>query len=209
MIPLMIGLQKIMNDSMEVSREVLDTWHTNRNIRKKYSPSPLQDLLVNLASLHETSSQESQDLDKQKGKQISQVSYNPSTTEPPSTPRSSQPCYPTSYQTPDNKRKVSEASLETRSALTTPKKLLQPEAKIQALQKDFIEVILNKVYYGHVGIYWAKGRHMHLSYHECISITSLLMIVLALPHSNIPSASTKTRLSQVASKPQRMVLSDR
>ena len=108
----------------------------------------------------------SQDLEKEKGEQTSQVSYNPSTTEPPSTPRSSQPRYPISYETPDNKRKASETSLETRSALTTPNKLLQPEAKIQALQKDFIGVILNKVYGGHVGVHWAKGRHMHLSYHE-------------------------------------------
>jgi len=160
----------VMDDSMEVTREVLDTWHTDRNIRKKYRHSPLQDLLVNLASLHETPSQESQDLEKEKGKQTNQVSYNPSTTEFPSTPRSSQPRYPISYETPDNKRKVSEASLETRSALTTPKKLLQPEAKIQALQKDFIGVILNKVYDGHVGVHWARGRHMHLSYHECVPL---------------------------------------
>ena len=174
---------------MEVTREVLDTWHTNRNIRKKYLRSPLQDLLVNLASLHETPSQESQDLDKEKGKQTSQVSYNPSTTEPPSTP--SQPRYPTSYQTPDNKRKASEASLEHRSVLTTPNKLFQPETKIQALQKDFIEMILNKVHDRHVDVHWTKGRHMHLSYHECVSITLLLMIVSALPRSNISSASMK------------------
>ena len=40
--------------------------------------------------------------------------------------------------------KVSETFLETRFGLTTPKKLLQPEPKSQALQKDIIDVILNK-----------------------------------------------------------------
>jgi hypothetical protein len=169
-ISLIIVLKIVMDDSMEVTREVLNTWHTDRNIRKKYHHSPLQDLLVNLASLLETPSQESQDLEKEKGKQTNQVSYNPSSTEFPSTPRSSQPRYPISYETPDNKHEVSEASLETRSGLTTPKLLLQPEAKIQALQKDFIGVILNKVYDGHVSVHWARGRHMHLSYHECVPL---------------------------------------
>ena len=151
---LIVVLKKVMDDSMEVTREVLDTWHTNRNIRKKYLHSPLQDLLVNLASLHETPSQESHDLEKEKRKQTIKVSYNTSTIEPSSTPRSSLPHYSiSSYETLDNKRKTSEASLETRSALTTPKKLLQPEAKIQALQKDFIGVILNKVYDEHIDVH--------------------------------------------------------
>jgi len=156
---------------MEVTREVLMTWHSNRKLRKKFLYSPLLDLLVNLASLHETPSQESQDLEKEKGKQRPQVSYNFSSTESPSTPRSSKPRYPISYETPDNnKRKASEASLENRSALTTPTKLLQPEAKIQALQTYFIEVILNRVWGGHIDVHWARGRQMHLSYHECIPL---------------------------------------
>src|SRR5947207_3039954 len=48
----------------------------------------------------------------------------------------------------------------------TPTKLRQPEAKIQALQNQFVRTIIGKLWQGEIVISWAKGRHMFLTYDE-------------------------------------------
>ena len=71
--------------------------------------------------------------------------YSDSENEPPGpeTPLYSSPRFPTSYETPDDKRKVSDTSFGTRSTETTPHKLIQPETGVQSLQNAFVTDIIN------------------------------------------------------------------
>ena len=130
-----------------------------------------------LVDFLETDSQESQISEKEKHSTTSRLVYNTlsqslpdnqtssSAVSPTSTPYT-QPRLPLSYQTPDNKRKISETSFGTRSTETTPNKLMHPEAKVQSLQNKFVDAIINRLWWGQIDIDWAKGRHMFLTYAE-------------------------------------------
>ena len=60
------------------------------------------------------------------------------------------PRYPTSYNTPSGKRRISETSFGSRSTEATPTKLVHPEAKVQALQDTFVKTIINTLWLGKI-----------------------------------------------------------
>jgi hypothetical protein len=132
----------------------LSNAHCDPSIRRKFLMGPLRDLMFCLVAMKNTDSQESQDLERGKGKQAHAVVLKPvpesvpsaqvlSLDESSTTPPSSQPLFPvSSYQTPDHKRKISQTSIEELSTEATPHKLLQPEAKVQSLQDTFVHTII-------------------------------------------------------------------
>ena len=151
--------------------------HCDTSIRRKFLAGPLRDLMFCLVAMKNTDSQESQDLEREKRKQARAAVVKPVpesvptaqalSLDEPSTPRQS--LFPaSSYQTPDHKRKISQASIEEQSTETTPHKLLQPEAKVQSLQDTFVHTIINELWASQVEIPWAKGRHMFMTYTESV-----------------------------------------
>jgi hypothetical protein len=138
----------------------------------KLFDNPLQHVVLGLVDIFETDSKQSQQLEKDKMKQtitvpstVSALDQQSSTpTVRPSTPDHP---FPTSYETPDHKRKLSETSFGTRSTDSTPTKLDQPEAKVQSLQDKFIAAIVTNVWIGgKIDLSWVQGRHMFLTYAE-------------------------------------------
>jgi hypothetical protein len=178
----MVGYNKVVDALNSVTREDLAKYHEpDGSVQGKFMDFPLKDFLLALVSMLQKDSQECQELTKKTSQQTSHVFYTPlqtseteshSPNERPTTPDSSLHRFPTSFVTPDNKRTASEASLETRSNLTTPKKLMQPEAKVQSLQNLFVGVVLNHIYCGQVPIPWADGRYMFLTYIEYLSFAT-------------------------------------
>jgi len=158
-----------------VSTEELQRARLDKSIKRKLDGNPLQDVMLLLVDFLETDSQESQTSEKEKRSTTSRLVYNASSqslpdnqtsssAEPPTSTPYTQPRLLLSYQTPDNKRKISETSFGTCSTETTPNKLMHPEAKVQSLQNKFVDAIINRLWWGQIDIGWAKGRHMFLTY---------------------------------------------
>ena len=144
--------------------------------------------MLRLVDLLETDSKESQELDAKKNRKqglYAEPNSIPSPTSPaqPSTlstpPLSTttttttttmtsynRPHLPTSFETPDHKRKISQTSFGTRSTETTPNKLVHAEAKVQSLQNTFVNTIIDKLWFGKIIIPWVQGRNMFLTYTE-------------------------------------------
>ena len=162
--------------SLSITEEELRTLRDNESLEMEVHKSPLRDLMFSLVNMLETDSEESQTLEKEKGSRAPAVIYHSIPTTFPtqqtslsqqqSSPLSSHPRLPHSYNMPDNKRKISETSFGTRSTETTPTKLVHPEAKVQSLQNKFVDTIINKLWLGKIDVSWAKGRRMFLSYSE-------------------------------------------
>jgi len=179
-----IGYDSIIQASLNVTEEDLLSLHDDELIRIQLSQNPLKNFIFALADLLETDSQESQELDTEKRKQTVIVFPVPV---PESESSSFKLSYanPTSYETPNNKRKVSETSFGTRSTEITPNKLVHSEAKVQALQNVFVYTMINEVWLGIIGISWVKGRKMFLTYTELIFLETSLMVEQRRPRFNI------------------------
>ena len=144
----------------------------DKSVKKKLASSPLRSLFNILVKMQEVESKES--LAKAKAKQYQKAIDNPIpstasnevTKQRPSTPLSFQHRFPISRETLDNKRKISDTSFGSRSTETTPTKLRQPEAVVQALQNEFVSTIIEHLWDGDIVVSWAEGRHMFLSYDE-------------------------------------------
>lgn len=140
-------------------------------VQEKLDENPLQDLMLSLVSFLETQSKESQERDVEKGKKkvtTTSISIQQQQTlsSNPLTLPYAQPRLPNSFETPDNKRKISNTSFGTRSTESTPNKLIHAEAKVQSLQTKFVDTIINKLWSGKIDIPWIQGRHMFLTYTE-------------------------------------------
>ena len=181
---MIVGYHGIIKASLDVSEEELQRARGDESIIQKLHDNPQQDVLLLLVDILEMDSEESQYLEKEKGSLTSAVIYHTmseavpeeqssSSAIMPSTPPYSQPHFPLSYETPTNKRKISETSFGTRSTETTPNKLAHPEAKVQSLQNKFVDTIINKLWGGQINVSWAKGRHMFLNYAEFSSFSIL------------------------------------
>ena len=127
--------------------------------------------MLGLVDMLEADSEESQSLEREKRAFSSQAIYE-STLIPASESSttfistSAPHFHSSSYRTPDKKRKASQSSFEVHSTETTPNKLIQPEAKVQALQNSFVKNIINHLWFGEINIQWARGRRMFLTYTE-------------------------------------------
>ena len=182
-----IGYYSIIQASLNVTEEDLLSLHDDELIRIQLSQNPLKNFIFALADLLETDSQESQELDTEKRKQTVIVFPVPVPESESSSSKLSyaNPSFPTSYETPNNKRKVSETSFGTRSTETTPNKLVHSEAKVQALQNVFVYTMINEIWLGIIGISWVKGRKMFLTYTELIFLETSLMVEQRKPRFNI------------------------
>ena len=130
---------------------------------------PLQDMMLGLVDLLEAESAESQSLERRKGSRSCQIVYETASISDSDDVQSSMA--PEHYESPntksyDAKRPISQTSFESRSTETTPNKLVQVEAKVQALQNSFVKAIINQLWLGQIGIPWATGRKMFLTYAE-------------------------------------------
>jgi hypothetical protein len=193
-----------MNASLDITEDELRMTRRNEDIEEKLYNGPLRDFMHFIVDLLETDSEESQSREKEKGTMTPTIIYSPmsdsqldrgsstSSTSP------TQPRYPSTYVTPTTKRKISDTSFETHSTETTPTKLVQPEAKVQSLQNTFVNTIINKLWYGKIDIPWARGRHMFLTYTECIPSHSSLMIGQTILLFSIACEAIPTRSSLVA-----------
>ena len=166
----MIGYDRIINASEEVTEEDLRMARMDDTVQDKLDENPLQDLMLSLVSLLETQSKESQERDAEKGKNkvtttSVSIEQKPLSSRPV-TPACTRPRLPNAIETPDNKRKISETSFGTRSTESTPNKLVHAEAKVQSLQTKFVDSIINKLWSGKIDIPWVQGRHMFLTYTE-------------------------------------------
>jgi hypothetical protein len=204
---LTIGYHLIIQASLEVNEAELSSARKDKLFRMKLSRNPLKHVILSLADLLETDSQEARELDTEKRRQIATVLSGPVSDSFAEQPVSSpvKPVYtdsnfPTSYETPSNKRKVSETSFGTRSTESTPNKLVHSEAKVQALQNMFVHTIINEVWLGSIDIPWAKGRHMFLTYAECVFLEMQLIVERSGHLFNIHCVPRQTRLSSAASK---------
>ncbi len=126
--------------------------------------------MLSLVSLLETQSKESQG-DAEKGKIRMSTTSVPieqqnTLSSRPITPPYTQHHLPTTFKTPDIKRKISETSFGTHSTESTPNKLVHVEAKVQSLQTKFVDTIVNNLWSGKIDIPWVQGRHMFLTYTE-------------------------------------------
>ena len=177
---LILGYYGVIDASQAITEEDLSNAHCDTSIRRKFLAGPLRDLMFCLVAMKNTDSQESQDMEREKSKQVRAAVLKPVTESVSTTQalslaessilRTSQPLFPaSSYQTPDHKRKISQASIEELSTETTPHKLLQPEAKVQSLQDTFVHTIINELWASQVEIPWAKGRHMFMTYTESVA----------------------------------------
>jgi len=136
----------------------------------------LQDLLLGLVDMLEAESEESQSLEREKSAHSSRITYKEETSTGLSdgsgfcaTPPQLQSELPPSSQgTPGKKRPISQTSFEAHSTETTPNKLEQAEAKVQALQNTFVRNIINQLWRGAIPIPWARGRRMILTYTEFV-----------------------------------------
>jgi hypothetical protein len=171
--PLTVGYEKILNASLEISEDDLRSARGNYRLKEKLYMNPLQDLMLGLVDMLEAESEESQSLEREKSAVPALVTYEATSTVASdgtgfsSTPARAQSQPPSSYTTPAKKRPISQTSFEAHSTETTPNKLVQPEAKVQALQNTFVRNIINQLWLGDIPIPWARGRTMLLTYTEC------------------------------------------
>lgn len=148
-------------------------FRTDEAVEAKHYQNPLRNFMLSLVNLLETDSQEAHERDVEKRKQATTIRasdepISDSTTQP-TTPPYSRTRVPNSFETPDNKRKISETSFGTRTTESTPNKLVHAEAKVQSLQNTFVQTIINELWFGKIVIPWAQGRHMFLTYAEFVS----------------------------------------
>lgn len=167
----MVGYDRIIKASEEVTEEDLRTARLDDAVKDKLDENPLQDLMLSLVSLIETESKESKERDSGKGKNNAKtasvsIENQKASSSRPVTPPYTQPRLPNAFETPDNKRKISETSFGTRSTESTPNKLIHAEAKVQSLQTKFVDTIINRLWSGQIDIPWVQGRHMFLTYTE-------------------------------------------
>jgi hypothetical protein len=125
----------------------------------KLDENPLQYVLLSLVDLLEIDSEESREREKEKVKQIPPALYSLVSAAlpisqgsvlrgPASTPQYAGSQFTSSFQTPDHNRNISDTSFGTRSTDTTLTKLDQPGAKVQSLQKKFVDAIITKLWLG-------------------------------------------------------------
>jgi hypothetical protein len=176
---LTVGYNRLTQASEDITEEDLKTLRTDESVEAKHYKNPLASLMLSLVNLLETDSQESQDLAAGKGKRVTTIrtiSVSDETiAEPliqPTTPPQTQPHFPTSFKTPDSKRKISETSFGTRSTESTPNRLVHAEAKVQSLQNTFVQTIIKALWFDKIVIPWAQGRVMFLTYAEFFLITT-------------------------------------
>ena len=164
-----------MKASADITEDELHRIRVDEEVEEKIYSSPLRDLLLCLVDLLDTDSQEYQTLEREKAAFSPLLAYPPGASKPrlegsssilPSTPPESQSRLPHADGGVSNKRKVSETSFDSRSTETTPLKLVHPEPKIQSLQNTFVHSIVNELWLGEIGIPWARGRRMFLTYTE-------------------------------------------
>ena len=159
-----------MKSSLEISEEYLRNYRDNDDLMEKLYMHPLQDMMLGLVDLLEAESAESQSLERRKGSRSCQIVYETASISDWDDVRSSMaPEHfdsPNTNDTPTRKRPISQTSFESRSTETTPNKLVQVEAKVQALQNSFVKAIINQLWLGQIGIPWARGRKMFLTYAE-------------------------------------------
>src|SRR5947207_8367420 len=86
---LKLGYYSIIQASLEVTEEDLLSLHDDKSIRVKLSQNPLNRLILSLADLLETDSQESQDLDTEKRKQTTTLFHGFVSEPVPKQPESS------------------------------------------------------------------------------------------------------------------------
>jgi hypothetical protein len=174
---LIVDYDKLINASKDFTEDELRRIRKDEDVKKKLHKNPIKGFLLRLVSLLTTDSQEYLSSEKEKGAFSGVVPSLPSTSTPdlqssssalPSTPPYSHGPLPVANESGavDHKRKLSQTSIETRSTETTPAKLVQPEDKVQSLQHTFINNIVDHLWLGEVGIPWAKGRRMFLTYTE-------------------------------------------
>lgn len=169
------GYDRILKASQDVTEDDLMTARVDDSVDMKLDENQLQYVMLSLVDLLETDSKEAQELERVKGKQTANVTYTStfdrdspalsSSSHPENNPYT-HPRFPISFETPDNKRKISDTSFGTRSTESTPNKLCHPEAKVQSLQNAFVNTIITKLWSGRIDIPWAQGRHMFLTYSE-------------------------------------------
>jgi hypothetical protein len=164
---------RIIKASEEVTEDDLRMARTDKAVKKKLRENHLLSFMLTLVDILETESEESRELEIGKGDTITTVTttsgFNQIISPPqPITPPYSQARFPSSFETLDNKRKISETSFGTRSTESTPNKLVQAEAKFQSLQNILVETIIDRLWSGQIDIPWIQGRHMFLSYTESL-----------------------------------------
>ena len=167
---LMAGYHRLLQASDDVTEEDLKVFRTDELVEAKHYDNPLRNFMLSLVNLLETDSQEAHELDVEKGKGVVVIRTSDEQPLEPMTQSTTPPYthtrFPTSFSTPDAKRKISETSFGTRSTDSTPNKLVQAEAKVQSLQNTFVQTIINELWFGKIVIPWAQGRHMFLTYTE-------------------------------------------
>lgn len=149
--------------------------------------TPLGLVLCHLSTMVETDSQESLERIARRSKRRTMAMDSSSTSKTPehpphplpisnestsssvdrsTTPVETVPRFPTDFQTPDTKRKISQTSFGEQSTETTPVKLVHPETKVQNLQNKFADLIVISLFEMEIPIRWAKGRKMFYDYAE-------------------------------------------
>lgn len=183
-------VERVEKASNDVSLEQLQRFHSDEEVKDTVYDSPLQDLFLKLVDAMHTDSQESMErmaelrtkpfaikLERHplddlvaSDTKLSNASQPDATKIPPGPlPPSDHPRYPMEFTTPAKKRNISEtteSTMPSNSTETTPKKMYQPESKVQSLQNKFMETLINKIWKGEVIVPWAQGRKMILSYAE-------------------------------------------
>jgi hypothetical protein len=192
----MEGYSRIIEASKSISEEDLRKARDDETVKVQLDANPLMPVLLNLLDLLETDSEESRERERKKLKTRPSVpssepdpAISQSSSERPLTPQFSQPRFPSSYETPDNKRKVSDKSFEAESTETTPHKLDHPEAKVQSLQDEFEKTFIRHIWWGEVDVSWAQGRRMFLTYSEYSPFSRFVVISERIgPPSSIPNS---------------------
>lgn len=171
----MIDYDRIIKTSEEITEHDLRRARVDDAVTDKLDENPLQSVMLILMDILETESKESQELKigKRRRGVIRESEINPQqiiSSSQSITPPYSQTRFPHSFETPDNKRKISETSFGTHSTESTPNKLIQAEAKVQSLQNKFVDIIIDKLWSGRIDIVWAQGRHKFMTYNEFLSL---------------------------------------
>ena len=166
----MVGYHRILKASLDFTEEDLRLARHDHSVRAKLDENPLEYVLLSLVDLLETDSEGFQERERKKLRQEAlrphPANQSFSVDGTPSTPEDPLPRFPSSFETPNNKRKISDTSFGTQSTETTPGRMVQPEAKVQSLQDKFVTTIIKKVWWGQIDVPWAQGRHLFLTYTE-------------------------------------------
>lgn len=150
---LTVGYERIVKASMDITEDELRRAWDDDDVATKIDENPLEPVMSSLLDMFNVESLESQRRENEKVKRI--------------ITQQSQSLFPSSFQTPDHKRKISDSSFGTRSTETTPTKLDQPEAKVQSLQNNFVAAIIKDVWWTRrIDVSWGEERRMFLTYSE-------------------------------------------